>query len=269
MNNIPDILKKIIATKRDEISFLKISDFKSVAESTPPAKDFSAAIIRKKSSESVRLIAELKRASPSRGIFLDQKIDLLDVAKIYQVNGAGAISVLTDQNYFQGSLDLLQALGQDPSRQVPLLRKEFIIDPIQIYQSRVNGADSLLLIVAALPDEALLRDLHNLSLSLGMAPLVEIHDQKELEIALKIPNIRIIGINNRDLHSFNVDIGCSVRLKPNIPDGIVCVSESGINSAEDVKPLAEAGFDAILVGEKLITAQDIAMRTRELSGVRS
>jgi len=269
MNNIPDILKKIIATKREEISLLKNSEFKSLAESTPSAMDFSEAIVRKNYSESVRLIAELKRASPSRGVFLDQKIDLLEVAKIYQENSASAISVLTDQHYFQGSLDLLQILAQDPLRQIPLLRKEFIIDPIQIFQSRANGADSLLLIIAALPDEMLLRDLHKLSLTLGMVPLVEVHDQKELEIALNIPDIRIIGINNRDLRSFKVDIGCSLRLKPHVPEGVICVSESGINTAEDVKPLADAGFDAILVGEKLITAQDIAVRTRELSGVRS
>lgn len=269
MNNIPDILQKIIATKREEISLLKNSEFHALAVSAPPAKDFSTALVRKNKSDPVRLIAELKRASPSRGAFLDPNVDLLEVAKIYQENGASAISVLTDQNYFQGSLELLQALARDPATKIPILRKEFIINPIQVYQSRANGADSVLLIVAALPDHFLLRELHGLSLSLGMTPLVEIHDQEELETALNIPALRIIGINNRDLRSFKVDIGLSMQLKPLIPEGIICVSESGINTAADVRPLADAGFDAILVGEKLITAQDIALRTCELSGIRS
>ena len=259
-------LAEIIANKRHEIARLNLKDLRQAAGSAPAPQDFLAAI-RRLSGQAVRLIAELKLASPSRGI-LAAGLDLVRVARVYEENGAAAISVLTDEKYFHGKLETLRDLRFKEGISVPLLRKDFIIDPAQVYEARANGADAILLIAAALPDDHLLAALHELSLSLGMAPLVEVHSAAEVERIRKINDLHLVGINNRDLSTFQVSLETSENLRPLIPPGVAVISESGIFNAVDVGRLAKASFDAVLVGEALVTAPDIPARVRELSQVR-
>jgi indole-3-glycerol phosphate synthase len=211
------------------------------------------------------LIAEHKRASPSKGI-LAPHLDLFQVADIYAQNGASAISVLTDEKFFLGSLETLRQLRFERHSELPLLRKDFIIHESQIYESRVNGADAVLLIAAALTDDALFADLHALALQLGLTPLVEVHNEEETERALKLDGIRLIGINNRNLATFEVSLETTERLRPMIPNKIIVVAESGIFNASDVQRLATANVNAILVGEALVTSENIPAKVRELSG---
>jgi indole-3-glycerol phosphate synthase len=210
------------------------------------------------------LIAELKRASPSKGI-LAPHLDLFQVAELYTQNGASAISVLTDEKFFMGSLDTLRQL-RITNPQIPLLRKDFIIDQAQLYESRANGTDAILLIAAALTDDALFTDLHACASSLGLTALVEVHDEAETERALKLINVKLIGINNRNLATFDVSLETTEKLRPLIPSAIAVVAESGIFTAQDVERLAQANVDAILVGEALVTSEDIGAKVRELSG---
>jgi indole-3-glycerol phosphate synthase len=191
------------------------------------------------------------------------------VADIYTENGASAISVLTDEKFFLGKLETLQALHTSHPVSVPLLRKDFTIDEVQLYEARANGADAILLIAAALTDDRLFADLHATALALGLTALVEVHTAQELERALKISHIQLAGINNRDLGTFNVSLETTERLRPLIPAGITVVAESGIFTAADVARLENVGVDAILVGEALITAPDIAAKVRELSGMEN
>jgi indole-3-glycerol phosphate synthase len=214
------------------------------------------------------LIAELKRASPSKGI-LAPHLDLFQVADIYTKNGAAAISVLTDEKFFQGKLETLRTLKADSRIPIPLLRKDFIIDQSQIYEARANGADAILLIAAALLDDKHFADLHDCAQSLGLTALVEVHDAAETERALKIPNIQLIGINNRNLATFEVSLETTERIRPMISSDIAVIAESGIFTANDVKRLAQANVDAILVGEALVTSENIAGKVRELSGMES
>lgn len=213
------------------------------------------------------LIAELKRASPSKGI-LAPHLDLFQVADIYTQNGASAISVLTDEKFFMGKFETLHELRFIRKSELPLLRKDFIIEHIQIYETRAMGADAVLLIVATLPYDKHLFDLHALALELGLTPLVEVHDEAETERALKIPNIKLIGINNRNLATFEISLETTERLRPMIPSDITVVAESGIINASDVERLSNANIDAILVGEALVTAEDIGAKVRELSGLQ-
>jgi indole-3-glycerol phosphate synthase len=189
------------------------------------------------------------------------------VAEIYAQNGASAISVLTDEKFFLGSLEILRQLRFERQIALPLLRKDFIIDASQIYQSRASGADAILLIAAALTDDVLFADLHALALELGLTPLVEVHDEAETERALKIPGIRLIGINNRNLATFEVTLETTERLRPMIPQSIAVVAESGIFHASDVQRLAKANVNSILVGEALVTSEDIPAKVRELSAM--
>jgi indole-3-glycerol phosphate synthase len=223
------------------------------------------------------LIAELKRASPSKGI-LAPHLDLFQVADIYTQNGTSAISVLTDEKFFMGNIATLRQLRQNQlpitnyqspisNLQLPLLRKDFIIDESQIYEARANGADAILLIAAALLDDKHFADLHACALGLGLTALVEVHDEAETERALKIPNIKLIGINNRNLATFEVTLTTTERLRPMIPAEITVVAESGIFTAQDVERLSKANVDAILVGEALVTSEDIPAKVRELSGM--
>jgi indole-3-glycerol phosphate synthase len=220
------------------------------------------------------LIAELKRASPSRGL-LAPHLNLLELAQIYAGNGASAISVLTDEKFFLGNLETLRLLRQRPlpspsgrgvggEGELPLLRKDFILSEAQVYETRAAGADALLLIVAALAD-AELRDLHALALELGLTPLVEVHTAEDVERALRVPSLKLVGINNRDLTTFNVSLDTTAKLRPLIPGGIILVSESGIFTAAHVAQLAALEVDAILVGEALVTAPDVAAKVRELA----
>jgi indole-3-glycerol phosphate synthase len=278
------ILAKIIEQKKMEIAALDALALRRAAESSPAPRDFLSAIsplfpgegpgVRSRrrfgthpSTDSGRrpsLIAELKRASPSKGI-LAPHLDLFQVAEIYAQNGASAISVLTDEKFFMGKLETLRELRFTRKSELPLLRKDFIISDIQIHESRASGADAILLIAAALTDDALLADLHACALGLGLTALVEVHDDAETERALKIPDIRLIGINNRNLATFEVSLETTGRLRPMIPSAIIVVAESGISTATDVERLAQARVDAILVGEALVTSEDIGAKVRELS----
>jgi indole-3-glycerol phosphate synthase len=262
-------LAEILEHKRIEIAALDAQSLRHAAEESPVPRDFLGAIARdrgKGKRDGVRLIAELKRASPSRGI-LAPHLDLFQAAEIYAQNGAAAISVLTDEKFFLGKLETLRALRFTSRTALPLLRKDFILDEVQLYQSRVNGADAILLIAAALPDERQFADLHALALELGLTPLVEVHDEVETERALKLKDVHLIGINNRNLATFDVSLETTERIRPLIPDGIPVVAESGIFSAKDVRRLAKASVDAILVGEALVTSEDIPAKVRELAGV--
>ena len=260
------ILEKIVEHKRMEIAALDAQELRRAADSAPASRDFVSALKRRRASQSPSLIAELKRASPSKGI-LAPHLDLFQVADIYTENGASAISVLTDEKFFLGKLETLRELRLTHKAKIPLLRKDFILDKVQLYESRANGADAILLIAAALTEDALFSDLHACALSLGLTALVEVHDEAETERALKLKDIKLIGINNRNLATFDVSLETTERLRPLIPSNIVVVAESGIFTVQDVERLARAHVDAILVGEALVTSEDIGAKVRELSGI--
>lgn len=252
------ILEEILATKREEVAERKrrllLRDLEEIAtEMVSPPLDFRGALERRILSGQPAVIAELKRASPSKGV-LRERFDPRAIAKSYAERGAAALSVLTDHRYFQGAEAYLQ-LAKSASG-LPALRKDFLIDPYQVVEARAIDADAVLLIVAALSD-AQLSELTSLALSLGMAVLVEVHDERELSraLALSRPEI-LIGINNRDLHTFETTIETTLRLLPEIPPGYLVVTESGIQSREDVARLREAGVQAFLVGEAFMRAED-------------
>lgn len=210
----------------------------------------------------VKLVAEVKKASPSRGV-IRSDFDPVKIAQIYADNGAAAISVLTETKYFQGSIehlrDIKKTLG---AKRLPLLRKDFLLDSYQVYQSRAYGADGVLLIVAILtPDK--LQELLGISRELNMSCLVEVHNEAEVEIALE-NEAKIIGINNRDLNTYKVDFATSERLRPLIPPDRIVVSESGIKDRSDIEKCRHLGIDAVLVGESLMSAPDIVARMKEL-----
>jgi indole-3-glycerol phosphate synthase len=260
------ILDKILDQKRLEIASLDGAALRSRALQSPTPLDFVAELNANHHSSQSALIAELKRASPSRGILAPQ-LDLLETADLYLQHGAAAISVLTDETFFQGKLETLQTLRHTRNISLPLLRKDFIIHETQLYETRAAGADAVLLIAAALPDDGLLAELHALALDLGMNALVEVHDEGEVERVLCLPNLKLIGINNRNLNTFEVSLTTTEKLRPMIPKAVGVVAESGIFAAADVQRLAKAGVNAILVGEALVTASDIPAKIRELSGV--
>ena len=258
--NMPDgILNKIIAEKRGEIEESKqrfpVSALEEKIAGREPTRDFLRAI----SQEHLQLIAEVKKASPSKGL-LCPDFDPVRLASDYAASGAAAISVLTEVNHFQGSLEYLNLIRNEVN--LPLLRKDFIFDEYQVYESAAFGADALLLI-AALLDQAELMALLKLSQGLGMDCLVEIHDEDELETALS-SDARIIGINNRNLNTFEVDINTTRRLMPFIPVDTIVVSESGIKSRDDIIIMMECGVNAVLIGEALVTAESIPDKIKEL-----
>ncbi len=259
------ILADILVHKKAEIAALDARALRLQAEVAPAPRDFLSLLVRSRSRNRPALIAELKRASPSKGLLAPQ-LDLLQIADLYAGNGAAAISVLTDRKYFLGELEVLRRLRFERSCGLPLLRKDFIIQEAQVYESRLNGADAVLLIAAAFKDRALFAGLHALALALGLTPLVEVHNEAEIERVLKIDNLHMIGINNRDLASFRVSLETTETLRPLIPPGIAVVAESGIFTAQDVARLADAGVDAVLVGEALVTSADIPSKVRELAG---
>ena len=253
------MLNRIIADKREEVEQRKESMPLSILKGRIARKmplDFATAL----TGNGIRLIAEVKRASPSRGV-LCPNFDPVELAKTYAQGGAAAISVLTETNYFQGSINHLAAIREEV--RLPILRKDFIFDQYQIYESAAYGADALLLIVAILSQEEL-TELLSLSRSLGLSCLVEVHNEKEIERAL-VSGAEIIGINNRDLNTFAVDIDTTRRLRPLIPQGRIMVSESGIRSRSDIEKLKSCGVNAVLVGEALVTAGDITTKMRELT----
>ena len=256
------ILDQIVADKRLELEAsqrsLPLAEMQRMALEQPPPLDLALAL----RGDRLQLIAEVKKASPSRGVI---RVDFnpVAIAQTYASNGAAAISVLTEAKYFQGSLNYLKGIRDSlGNERPPLLRKDFIFDPYQVYESRAYGADGLLLIVAILAPEKL-GELLGLSHQLGMKCLVEVHNEKELEVALK-SGAGIIGINNRDLSTFDVDITTTRRLRTFVPADRIVVSESGIKDRSDMERLAGWGVDAVLIGEALMAAPDIAARMREL-----
>ena len=261
-----NILAEIIAQKKTEIAALDGPSLRRQAEASPAPRDFLSLLQRGRRGQSPALIAELKRASPSKGM-LAPHLDLLQAAGLYAENGAAAISVVTDETFFLGSLDTLRTLRFVHHSTLPLLRKDFIIHETQVYETRLSGADAVLLIAAAFPDQAPLAELHALALALGLTPLVEVHDEAEVSRALMLKDLRLIGINNRSLATFKVSLSVTEQLRPLIPPEIAVVAESGILTSGDVARLGRAGVDAILVGEALVTADDIPAKVRELAGV--
>lgn len=261
-----NILKKILKNKQLEIDALDAPTLRHAAEQSPSPQDFLSVITRHGLENPVKLIAELKRASPSKGIFAPD-LNLVETATIYEKNGAAAISILTDEKFFMGHIHTLKTLSSLDAVTKPLLRKDFIIDETQLYESRANGADAVLLIAAVLTDDSHFADLHAMALGLEMTPLVEVHNEAETERVLRLNDIQLIGINNRDLTTFKVSLQTTEQLRPLIQPGITVVSESGIFNASDVMRLSKANVDAILVGEALVTAPDIAAKVRELSNV--
>jgi len=234
----------------------------------PPPRDFIAAL---RDAPGVALIAEVKRASPSRGL-LRPKFDAVRLATDYIRHGADAISVLTDARYFQGKLDFIPRINAalQPERRrlgktCPILRKDFILEPYQVYEARAAGADALLLIAACLKEQEL-ADLLALTRKLGMAALVEVHTRAELERILPL-RPRLIGVNNRDLRTFRVNPNTCLQLRPLVPPDVCFVAESGIRTRADVQRLAKAGVDAVLVGEAIVRRKNVAAKVRELSGV--
>ncbi len=256
------ILEEIFAYKRQEVAARQMEKPLHLLEDevakAPPALDFVQAL--RHASNKPALIAEIKRASPSKGL-LCPSFDHLALARLYADNGATAISVLTDEKYFQGHLEYLRQIASLSPR-LPLLRKDFLCDEYQIYEARAAGADAILLIVAGLDRTTLLR-LHSKACELGMTPLVEVHSLEEVQLALECEPV-LIGINNRNLHDFSVTLETTFHLRRHIPSSVCVVAESGIHNRQDVLAMAEAGADAILVGEALVTAQDVAARVREL-----
>lgn len=260
---MPNRLSEILEHKRAEVARLSLAEQRARAADSPRPRDFLAAVQRPAGAPP-RLIAELKRASPSRGV-LAADLDLFALAEVYCQNGAAAVSVLTDERFFRGELATLRALRFERGCPRPLLRKDFMLAPVQLYEARAHGADAILLIAAAL-DDAALHDLHALAAELGLAALVEVHTAGEAERAARVPGAALIGINNRDLTTFEISLETTARLRPLIPPGLTVVSESGFFTGADVRQAAGLGVDAVLVGEALVTAPDVAGKVRELAG---
>lgn len=259
---MPTILDKIVATKRQEIAAaqarLPLAALRDLAAAAPPVRDFFAAVSR---PGQVNLIAEVKKASPSQGV-IRADFDPVRIAQTYAKHGAAAISVLTDVEYFQGSLDYLRQIRA--AVDVPLLRKDFILDTYQLWEARAAGADAVLLIAECL-DDCHLRKLHNEALDLGLTPLVELYDPENLPRVLAA-GATLIGINNRDLRTFVTDLDHTVRLRPQIPPECTVVGESGIHTHDDLLRLAAAGVGAVLVGESLMRQADIGLAVDRLLG---
>lgn len=254
-----NILDKIVATKREEVARLlpKLGSIRQAAASRKDYRDFAGAL---RLDEGVALIAEIKKASPSAGL-IAPNFDAIRIARDYEAAGASALSVLTDEKYFQGRIEYLQLIRD--AVHLPILRKDFIIDELQVYESAGRGADAILLIVAILDDRQL-RDYRALAEHLRMAALVEVHDERELERAMNT-GAAIVGINNRDLKNFSVNVKTTERLAGMCGDRIK-IAESGIHERADVERVAAAGVDAILVGESLMRSKDIAGKVKELLG---
>ncbi|HEV8440577.1 MAG TPA: indole-3-glycerol phosphate synthase TrpC [Methylomirabilota bacterium] len=256
------VLDEIISHKRTELAERRarrpLGELQAACRSLPPAPDFPAAL-QPPPSRRVSLIAEVKRASPSQGL-LNADLDPVSQARAYASAGVAAISVLTDEKFFRGSLDDLVAVRSAVA--VPVLRKEFILEEYQLWESRAAGADAVLLIVAAL-DRATLGDLLQAAKGVGLGSLVEVHTLEELERALEL-GAPVIGVNNRDLQTLRTSLEPSLRLLPLIPAGCVAVSESGIFTGQDVARVVAAGARAILVGEALVRAGDVPAKVSEL-----
>jgi indole-3-glycerol phosphate synthase len=234
-----------------------LREIQAALRDLPPPHDFQAAL----TGRDCAIIAEIKKASPSRGV-IREDFDPLKIAAIYEDNGAAAISILTERAFFRGDSRYLSEISK--STGIPLLRKDFIIDPYQIFETRLLGGDALLLIARILNKEVLAQFI-SLTVELNMTPLVEVHNEGELEKALAA-EAKVVGINNRNLDTFATDLGTSLKLGPLIPPGIIKISESGISGKGDMETLKRAGIHAFLIGETLMRAADMGGKLRELGG---
>lgn len=255
-----EILDEIMAHHRENLpkvmADVPFADLRAMAGVAPPTRDFEAAV----RAPGVSLIAECKKASPSRGLLVHQ-YDPVRLAKLYEKAGARAVSVLTDSRHFQGTLAHLRDARE--AVRVPVLRKDFLFHPYQLYEARVAGADAVLLIAAVLSDTEM-RELLTLARKLNMAALVEVHDEAELARVLPLQP-SIIGVNNRNLQTFEVDFDNTARLRALIPPEIAVVGESGLKSPDDVRAMKAAGVDAVLVGETLVRSKDVIATTRSFA----
>jgi indole-3-glycerol phosphate synthase len=260
-----DILEKIVAVKREEIaaakSKLPFEAMRADAESRVLTRDFEGALRRKIAAGRAAVIAEVKKASPSKGVLRADFIPA-DIAQSYAEHGAACLSVLTDRQFFQGAPDYLKQARA--SCDLPVLRKDFMVDPYQVYESRAMGADCILLIAAVL-DDALMAELEAIARSLDMAVLVEVHDGAELERALKLKT-PLVGINNRNLRTFEVSLDTTLGLLGQVPADRLLVTESGILAPADVKKMRDAGVHAFLVGEAFMRAADPGEALAKLFG---
>jgi len=252
---IPNILAKIVEQKKLELARCVDGIELRAEKSMAGRRDFGRALI----SRQPAVIAEIKRASPSRGI-LAEAFDPPALARAYEKGGAAALSVLTDEKYFKGNLCDLESARSAVG--LPVLRKDFTIDPYHVLQAAAHGADAILLIAAILSEREM-RDFRELAERYGMSAVVEVHDEEELELALG-SGARIVGVNNRDLRTFQVDLNVALRLGGRIPNGVIKVAESGIHTSADVQQLSAAGYNAFLVGEHLMTSGDPALALQAL-----
>ncbi|HKT35212.1 MAG TPA: indole-3-glycerol phosphate synthase TrpC [Nitrospira sp.] len=268
------ILSRIVEHKKSELRHKQsrgyLSELKGRIRDNSGPLGFAIALDATRTATSPALIAEVKKASPSLGLLrpeFSERFDPVDLARIYEAAGASAVSVLTDKDFFQGSLDSLRDIKRAVA--LPALNKEFMVDEVQFYEARAYGADAVLLIVAAL-ERAQLVDFHALARELSLDVLIETHHERELDTVLEwVPDARMIGINNRDLTTFTTDLTVTKRLAPRIPAGKLIVSESGIQSRSHVEQLLDIGVHAMLIGESLITADDCRSKIAELRGTAS
>ena len=259
MTILDEICKHKLAEVAENKKRISVEELKNNVKKSQASRRFGSAL---KSNVNITIIAEIKKASPSLGV-IRENFNPVEIAHLYEANGASAISVLTDEKFFQGSLSYLTAVKK--SVNLPVLRKDFIIDPYQIYEARFAGADAILLIAAILSKEEIQHYLE-LAKELCMDCLVEVHSESELKMVLQT-DANIIGINNRDLATFKTDMETTFRLRPMIPVGKIVVSESGIKTRADIEKLMRNGINSVLVGETLMESDDIPRKLHELLGV--
>lgn len=256
------VLEKICANKRDHVDLkmrqTSLNDLKILVEEQSAPRGFVNRL-KEKSEQGTALITEVKKASPSKGL-IREDFNAVEIATTYQENGAACLSVLTDEPYFQGRDDYFKAVRQAVT--LPMLRKDFMIDPYQIYESRALGADCILLIMACL-DDALVRELYDLTTTLGMDALFEVHDAEELTRALALTP-KMVGVNNRNLKTLDVDLQTGLDLARQIPDSVIKVAESGISTKQEIDSFKHAGYNAFLIGESLMRKNDIGSALKKL-----
>lgn len=254
------ILDRIVRTKQDEVASARgrLPEYRDIARDTEPPRGFAAAL---RHPSEVRLLAEVKRRSPSAGD-IRPGADPAEIARAYHDGGAAALSVLTDREYFGGDLDALRAVRR--AVPLPVIRKDFVIHPVQVWEARAAGADAVLLIARIL-EQPLLEDLHGQAAELGMDVLVEAHTEAEVRRALDA-GAALVGVNNRDLDTFTTDLALSIRLAATVPPDVTYVAESGIRTADDVDRLGAAGVNAVLVGESLMRQADVRAAAEALVG---
>lgn len=262
-NSAPDILQRIVARKREEIDERRaansLESLQRQANEADVPRGFAAALQRRVAAGGAAVIAEIKKASPSKGI-MRENFDPVEIAKSYQAGGASCLSVLTDRDFFQGHEDYL--IAARAACELPVIRKDFIVDPYQVIESRAIGADCILLIVAALDDESL-SELHGLANDNGMDVLVEVHDRHELERAMQL-ELDMVGINNRNLRTFDTTLDTTLDMLDSVPAGCLVITESGIHARDDVLCMRSNAVHAFLVGEAFMRVPDPGAGLRDL-----